>query len=89
MRVIEVTLGAGATQLTTDQSLYASFMLVSASTAVATLGDNTVSSSKGIPLGIGTPLALTFSQPRGSRLSDYWLVGTANDKVEVLYETAQ
>lgn len=95
MRVIEVTLGAGATQIqaATQQAPQAniavSLLVIAPATASATLGDNTVTATRGIPVSTSAPLVLTFSQPRGSLLSQYWLYGTEGDLVEVLYETAQ
>ena len=99
MRVIQVTLGSGATQILapTPQAPIAniavSLLIIQKNTTNnATIGDNTVTATKGIVIAAGTPgvpLILQFSQPRGSLLSQYWLFGTQNDVVEVLYETAQ
>ena len=95
MRVIEVTLGSGATQITPDQNatgasqIYVTTLVIAPAGATATLGDDTVTATKGIPISTTVPLVLTFDTPRGSLLSQYWLYGTPGDKVEVLYETAQ
>jgi len=95
MRVIEVTLGAGATQILAPNqqapmaNIAVGLLVIAPATAAATLGDNTVTATKGIPVSASAPLVLSFSQPRGSLLSQYWLFGTSGDKVEVLYETAQ
>ena len=99
MRVIEVTLGSGATQILIPNqqapmaNVAVSLLVVQKnSTNSVTLGDNTVTDTKGIVIAAGTPgtpLILQFSQPRGSLLSQYWLFGTSGDKVEVMYETAQ
>lgn len=95
MRVIEVTLGSGATQILVPNpqapmaNVAVSFMAVQPATASATLGDNTVTATRGIAIPTGTIFQLQFSQPRGSLLSQYWLFGTAGNTVEVLYETAQ
>lgn len=95
MRVIEVTLGSGATQILVPNqqapiaNICVSLLVIAPATASATLGDNTVTATKGIVISDTVPLILTFSQPRGSLLSQYWLFGTSGDKVEVLYETAQ
>lgn len=86
MRVLQVTIGASPVQLTT-QNIYASVMLVTSS-GTDYLGDDTVSSTKGIPL-FGTPTIIPFNTRRGSLLSQYWVTGTSGDKVTVLYETSE
>lgn len=95
MRVIELTMTGSAVQILVPSAqapianVAVSLMVIQAATANATLGDNTVTATKGIVLTFGTPYFFPFSQPRGSLLSQYWLIGTNGDKVEVLYETAQ
>lgn len=95
MRVLELTLGAGATQVTpnTDtlanqgQPIYVSYMLVQPATDPCTIGDNTVTATKGIVIAAGVAQPFQFNQPRGSLLSQYYIFGTSGAKVEILYET--
>jgi len=95
MRVIELTMTGSAVQVTANvgalQStpIYVTYMLVQPATTAATLGDNTVTATKGMVIPAGTIQPLTFAQPRGSLLSQYWLIGTNGNKVEILYETAE
>lgn len=94
MRVIELTMTGSPVQVAPNnpqapaQTPYASMMIVQPVTASATLGDNTVTATKGIVIPAANLTPMFFANPRGSALSQYWLVGTNGDKVEVLYETA-
>ena len=83
MKTLVVTIGATATQVTT-QNLYASVMVVKAS-GTDYLGDSTVSSTAGIPLST-TPLVIPNYTPRGIPLNSLYVSGTQNDKVIFLYE---
>jgi hypothetical protein len=95
MRVIELTLGSGATQVTPNtntianqgQPIYVSFMLVQPAADPCTIGDNTVTATKGIVIAAGVAQQFQFQQPRGSLLSSYYIFGTQGAKVEILYET--
>jgi len=95
MRVIEVTLGSGATQITPNVNsgestpIWVSTLVLRPTTTAATLGDNTVTATKGIVIAASATLSLTFSAVRGSLLSQYYFYGTNGNVVEVLYETAQ
>lgn len=93
MRVIKVTIGSsGTTQITTNNSLYASIIALQCQGAAAmTIGDNTVATTGGIELSPGTPGgSATFQMAfaRGTHLADWWVNGTAGQVLIVLYETA-
>jgi len=87
MRVLTVTIGAAATQVTTNTSIYITSMLIRAS-GTDYLGDSTVSSNNGLPLTT-TPVGFSVNTIRGSQLSQYWVAGGNGDKVTILYETAE
>jgi hypothetical protein len=90
MRLIQVTIGAAATQITANQ-IYASVLLIQKNTANnCRVGDKTVTSSKGIvvPAGNTTPVAPLKIGRSDNRipLFEYYIAGTQNDVVDVLYE---
>lgn len=92
MRIIQVTLGAAATAITTNTNIYCSALTIqNNAAAVVRVGDSTVSATKGISLaaaGVGST-NLTFAFPRGAHLSDWFLFGTAAQVIDVLYESAE
>jgi hypothetical protein len=90
MRLIQVTIGATATAITTNQ-IYASVLLIQKNTANnCRVGDKTVTSSKGIvvPSGSTTPVAPLKIARSDNRipLFEYFLAGTNGDVVDILYE---
>ncbi len=99
MRLIQVTLGSGATQITpnldasTGKNIYASALIIQNNAANACrVGDNTVTTSRGIALPPGSPggsSTITFTMTRGSLLSQWYIAGTSGNVIDVLYETAQ
>lgn len=95
MRVLELTMTGAAVQILVPNqqapaaNICVSLLLIQPATTSATLGDNTVTATKGIVYPTSNVTPLVFSQPRGSLLSQYYLFGTNGNKVEVLYETAQ
>ena len=95
MRVLELTMTGSPVQILVPSAqapianVAVSLLLIQPATTSATLGDNTVTATKGIVIPTSNVTPLTFSAPRGSLLSQYWLIGTNGNKVEVLYETAQ
>lgn len=95
MRLIQVTLLAGATAITTNTNLYASVLAVqNNAAAVCRVGDNTVSATKGIALAAGSTttqnaLVIAPATPRGIHLSEWFLFGTAAQVIDVLYESAE
>ena len=90
VRLIQVTLGSGATQITTLQ-INASVLAIQNNAAhVCRAGDNTVSATKGIALAAGStttqpPFIIARSDNR-ILLKEYYLFGTQNDVIDVLYE---
>ena len=90
MRLIQVTIGASATQVTTAQ-IYTPFVAFQKNTANnCRVGDNTVTTSKGIVLAAGnTTPQVPFVVHRSDNrvlLSQYSIAGTQGDVVDVLYE---
>lgn len=90
MRLIQVTLGSGATPITTNTNIYCSLLICQDNAAAnVRIGDNTVSATKGILLALGTPggsATLQINTPRGTHLADYFLFGTAGNLIDILYE---
>ena len=95
MRVLELVMTGSAQQVFVPNAQapmatpYVTMMIVQPATAAATIGDNTVTATKGIVIPAATAQQFNFHTVRGSALSQYWIIGTASDKVEILYETSQ
>lgn len=93
MRILQITLGAAATRVTTNANLYASIIIFQNSAGHAVrIGDNTVTATTGIALATGSPGGSATFQifaPHGTHLQDYYLFGTAGDVIDILYENAQ
>ena len=85
MRIGQCVLGAAATQLTTVNRRFAQLVIQNNSADNVRVGDNTVSSTKGILLNPGGFFDGRLSIARG-RLGDYYLFGTAGDVIDYLYE---
>jgi hypothetical protein len=97
MRILQVTLGSGATQVVANQdaviggyNIYCSVLIFqnNASHNVR-VGDNTVTASRGILLNPGGSNTLTVCPPHGTLLSQYYLYGTSGDVIDVMYEVSQ
>jgi hypothetical protein len=94
MRLIQVTLRAGATPITLNSTLSASSVAIqNNAAAVCRVGDNTVSATTGIALAPGATttqpsLVITPCKPQGIHLSDIFLFGTAGQLIDILYEPA-
>jgi hypothetical protein len=98
MRLIQLTLGAAATQITPNTNttstmpIYVSTLIIQNNAAAAIrIGDNTVTATKGIalnPSAVG-PELVTFQMVRGSLLSQWYIFGTAGNIIDIMYETAQ
>lgn len=92
MRLIQVTLGAGATPITNRQVYTPFFIVQNNSNAGCRIGDNTVSATHGIylsPTGAASNAIPTFSVSRADNripLYNYMLFGTAGSVIDVLYE---
>jgi len=99
MRILQLTLGSGATAIspnlnsTSSEQIYVSLLVIgNASGHTIRIGDSSVTSTTGIGLATGspgTPLVLNFETIRGSLLSSWYILGTSGEKVDILYETAQ
>jgi hypothetical protein len=98
MRILQITLLAGATQIVANQDfpnggaqIYCSYLVIQNNSAASVrVGDNTVSATRGILLtAVGGSNSAEINPPRGTRLSDWWLFGTAGDIVDILYEVSQ
>lgn len=97
MRILQVTLLAGATQVVLNQDfpnggaqIYCSYLVIQNNAADAIrIGDNTVTATRGIALTPGGSNTATISPVRGTRLSDWWIFGTIGEVIDVLYEVSQ
>ncbi len=96
MRCIKITLTGAAQQITTDPKLYASTLIIQCNGAAGVwVGDNTVAANNGVYLAPaasppgGGSATLPIYAPHGTHLIDYYVLGTATQIVNVLYENAQ
>lgn len=101
MRLIQLTLsGSGANQISPNTDtvaggtqVYVSYLIIQNNAGHSLrVGDNTVSSTKGILIASGTPggsVTAQFAMPRGSLLSQWYIAGTNADVIDILYETSQ
>jgi len=64
---------------------FASALIVSSSAAGSRMGDSTTSSSKGLPLPVATPVAVSVS-PSRIILSAYHFYGASATVIDILYE---
>lgn len=90
MRLLQVTLGAAATRITSAKIYTGNLAIQNNAAAVCRVGDNTVSATKGIALAAGSTTTQTAFVVRRSDnrvfLADYYLFGTAGQVIDVLYE---
>jgi hypothetical protein len=88
--LLQTALGAGATQLSTSNTLCRQVIIQNNSAHVMKLGDSTVSATKGIAMLLG-PGGGSFNSGAvttyNSYLSDFWVFGTAADVVDIFYNT--
>lgn len=95
MRVLQLTMTGAPVQILVPNpqnpqaNIAVTMLVIQPNTAAATLGDNTVTATKGIVIPAAAIQEFTFNTARGSLLSQYWLYGTSGDTVTILYETAQ
>lgn len=89
--LLQVTLGAGATQISSANTLIRQITFQNNAAAVMRLGDSTVSATKGVSLVSGGAAGSTYNsgpsiiQP--TYLSDWYVFGTATQVLDVLYIT--
>jgi hypothetical protein len=88
MPLLNVTIGAGPTQIST-KAIYCSQIIfqVNGSNPVYVGDDSTVSSTTGIVMTAGTPGGATNISAMGL-LSAWYVAGTANDVVRIQYSPA-
>lgn len=86
MRVIEITLTGSAQQVTTA-NIYSPFVTFANNDATNayTVGDNTVTATKGVVVAKGTNYSVQRQDNR-IPLKNYYVIGTAGSKAEILYE---
>lgn len=84
MRILQVTMGAGArTQVTTAQ-IYTPYLSIQLNAGSARVGDNTVTTTKGTVLS-STPFIVQRSDNRIA-LSSYFIAAPVGTVVDILYE---
>jgi hypothetical protein len=89
--LVQVTLGAGATQISPLNINIQSLVVQDNAVHNIRVGDSTVTTSKGLLLAAASPapggsLNVTLNFPRGTILSQWYVAGTQGDVVDVLYE---
>lgn len=86
---LQVTLGSGATQVSTSKTLCRQILMQNNAANVCRLGDSTVSATIGLSMNPGGAGAFNSGPVAiyNSYLSDFWLFGTAADVIDVLYNT--
>jgi hypothetical protein len=90
MRLIQVTLGAAATRVTTGQIYSPAVIIQNNAAANVRVGDNTVSATKGLLLltasGGGGGSITIYRADNRIPLFEYFLFGTAGNIIDVFYE---
>lgn len=95
MRIFQITMTGSAQQLAplltqTAGQIYASALSCQNNgTHAMRIGDNTVTTSRGQAIAANGSIYTAPCPPKGTRLADWWVIGTASDVLDVLYETAQ
>ena len=99
MRLIQLVMTGSAIQISPNLNgfnqsgqVYCSLLQIQNNGAAnIRVGDNTVSATRGIIIGPGTPGGSDSITPyivRGTMLAQWWVFGTASDVVDILYETS-
>jgi hypothetical protein len=90
MPLLQVTLGAGATQVTALSFSASTVVFQNNAAAVCRVGDSTVSATKGIQLtaagAAGSTLTISSPDRANIQLSKYFLFGTATQAIDILFE---
>ena len=84
----QVTLGAGATQVSTTPIPFRQAMIQNNATHAVRVGDSAVSATRGanlLPNSVGSVNLGTFTAAVADDLSQYWLFGTATDVIDIIY----
>jgi len=91
MHSTQITLGAGATRFSTTSVRIREIYLENNAGNVMRVAGSTVSATVGISLtASGVPASVLHLGPHTALnmdLSEFWVFGTANDKLDVLYVT--
>jgi hypothetical protein len=97
MRLIQLTTSGAAQQISPNlngfnqsNQIYCSLLIIQNNGAGnIRVGDNTVSSSKGILISpSGGSLTANLFIVRGTMLAQWWIYGAASNEVDILYETS-
>ena len=95
MRIFQVVMTGSAIQLAplltqTAGQIYCSVLSIQNNGAnVIRVGDNTVTATRGQEIPPTAAIYTAPCPPKGTRLADWWVIGTSGDVLDVLYETAQ
>ena len=87
MVIFQVTIpsGGGPVQFPSLQVQPQTMILQNNAAAVMRVGDNNVSTTKGISLAAtGAPFVIPLGQDYSTRLSEWWVVGTATQVLDVM-----
>jgi hypothetical protein len=88
MKLLQVIIGASATQFTTADIPVRQIMVQNNAAHSMRIGDSSVSSTKGALLASGSPggsinMGPFYDNPEN--LKDWWVSGTQNDVVDIIY----
>lgn len=92
IHTLQVTIGSGTTQMLPAGEIYCRWIVFQNNTAsdAMRIGDSNTTSSRGIKLAAG---ASFFAPPSGQganeRLSTWYVQGTQNDVIDVIYDDGQ
>ena len=98
MRIGQITMTGSKQQIVADientpgggYNVYCSVLVFQNNGANAMrLGDNTVTSTRGQSIAANGGFYTAPCPPKGTRLMDWYVIGTSADKLDYLYETAQ
>ena len=94
MRILQLTMTGSKQQIsplsTTGAQVYCSVLSIQNNgTNNMRIGDNTVTTSRGQLVSGSGSIYTAPCPPKGTRLADWYIIGTANDVADILYETAQ
>lgn len=86
MKTLQVTLTAGATQISPDATRFQVLTFQNNAAAVCRVGDGLVSASRGVALAAsGGTYTLTAPLEYAPFLSEFFLFGTAGQVIDILY----
>lgn len=85
MQILQVTLGSGATQVSSNPTSFQFITIQNNSANTIRVGDATVSSSQGISIAAGSYHDFSFPQQYASDLSEWYIAGTSGNVVDILF----